>query len=138
MKITIIGAGIVGMSTAAALRRDGHEVTVVTAHPTGEYTSFGNAGMLNASGCVPQAMPGVLWKVPGYLTDPLGPLVVRPSYLLKAMPWLLRFIANANVKQAEHASRALYSLIRDTVPAYEDLARWAGATDLIRRSPFLV
>ena len=138
MKITVIGAGIVGMSTAAMLRRDGHEVTVVTAHPTGEYTSFGNAGMLNASGCVPQAMPGVLWKVPGYLTDPLGPLVVRPSYLLKAMPWLLRFIGNANVKQAEHASKALYSLIKDTVPVYEDFARYAGSPDLIRRSPYLV
>jgi D-amino-acid dehydrogenase len=138
MNITIIGAGIVGMSTAACLRRDGHEVTVVTAHPTGEYTSFGNAGMLNNSGCVPQAMPGVLWKVPGYLTDPLGPLVVRPSYLLKAMPWLLRFIANANEKQAEHASIALYSLIKDTVPVYEELARYAGSPDLIHRSPYLV
>jgi D-amino-acid dehydrogenase len=138
MKVTIIGAGIVGMSTAATLRREGHEVTVVTAHPTGEYTSFGNAGMLNNSGCVPQAMPGVIWKVPGYLTDPLGPLVVRPSYFLKAMPWLLRFIANANARQAEHASIALYSLIRDTVPDYEDLARWAGSPDLIRRTPFLV
>lgn len=138
MNITVIGAGIVGMSTAATLRREGHEVTVVTAHPTGEYTSFGNAGMLNNSGCVPQAMPGVIWKVPGYLTDPLGPLVVRPSYFFKAMPWLLRFIANANAKQAEHASIALYSLIRDTVPVYEDLARWAGSSDLIRRSPYLV
>ena len=138
MKVTVIGAGIVGMSTASTLRRDGHEVTVVTAHPTGEYTSFGNAGMLNASGCVPQAMPGVLWKVPGSLTDPLGPLVVRPSYWLKAMPWLLRFIANANEKQAEHASKALYSLIKDTVPVYEELARYAGSPDLIRRSGYLV
>jgi D-amino-acid dehydrogenase len=138
MKVTVIGAGIVGMSTAVSLRRDGHEVTVVTAHPTGEYTSFGNAGMLNNSGCVPQAMPGVLWKVPGYLTDPLGPLVVRPSYLLKAMPWLWRFIANANEKQAEHASRALYSLIKDTVPIYEELACYAGSPDLIRRSGYLV
>jgi D-amino-acid dehydrogenase len=138
MKITVIGAGIVGMSTAATLRREGHEVTVVTAHPTGEYTSFGNAGMLNNSGCVPQAMPGIIWKVPGYLTDPLGPLVVRPSYFFKAMPWLLRFIGNASAKQAEHASIALYSLIQDTVPVYEDLARWAGSPDLIRRSPFLV
>jgi D-amino-acid dehydrogenase len=46
-------------------------------HPPGEYCSFGNAGMLNPSGCVPQAMPGVLAKVPGYLTDPLGPLTIR-------------------------------------------------------------
>ena len=137
-KITIIGAGIVGMSTASYLRRRGHEVTVVTAHPPAEYCSFGNAGMLNIAGCVPQPMPGVLWKVPGYLTDPLGPLVVRGSYLLKAMPWLLRFISNATEKQADHASRALYSLIRDTVPTYEELLLWAGGSDLIRRSGYLV
>ena len=138
MKITVIGAGIVGMATACSLRRDGHDVTVVTMHPPGEYCSFGNAGMLNNAGCVPQAMPGVIWKVPGYLTDPLGPLVVRWPHLIKAMPWMLRFLANANARQAEHASIALYSLIRDTVPDYEELVKWAGATDLVRRSGYLV
>jgi D-amino-acid dehydrogenase len=138
MKITVVGAGIVGMTVACSLRREGHDVTVVTQHPPGEYCSFGNAGMLNNAGCVPQAMPGVMWKVPGYLTDPLGPLVVRWSYLAKSMPWMLRFLANANVRQAEHASIALYSLIRDTVPAYEDLLKWAGAPELVRRSGYLV
>ncbi|MGH8634035.1 MAG: NAD(P)/FAD-dependent oxidoreductase [Burkholderiales bacterium] len=137
-KVTIVGAGIVGMAAACYLRRDGHDVTVVTLHPPGEYCSSGNAGMLNNAGCVPQPMPGVLWKVPGYLTDPLGPLVVRWPHLIKAMPWMLRFLANANARQAEHASIALYSLIRDTVPAYEELVRWAGATDLVRRSGYLV
>ena len=137
-KVTIIGAGIVGIATASYLRRDGHDVTVVTLHPPGEYCSSGNAGMLNNAGCVPQSMPGVLWKVPGYLTDPLGPLVVRWPHLLKAMPWMLRFLANANARQAEHASSALYSLIRDTVPTYEELVKWAGAADLVRRSGYLV
>jgi D-amino-acid dehydrogenase len=137
-KVTVIGAGIVGMATASYLRRDGHDVTVVTADPPGEYCSFGNAGMLNNAGCAPQAMPGVVWKVPGYMTDPLGPLVVRGRYFLKAMPWMLRFLANANEKQAEHASRALYSLIRDTVPTYEELVKWAGTPELVRRSGYLV
>jgi D-amino-acid dehydrogenase len=137
-KVTVIGAGILGMSTAAYLRREGHDVTVVTMHPPGEYCSSGNAGMLNNAGCVPQPMPGVMWKVPGYLTDPLGPLVVRGSYLLKAMPWLLRFLANANAKQAEHASIALYSLIRDTVPTYRALVKWAGVPDIVRRKGYLV
>jgi len=137
-KITVIGAGIVGMATASYLRRDGHDVTVVTMHPPGEYCSSGNAGMLNDAGCVPQAMPGVLWKVPGYLMDPLGPLVVRWPYLVKSMPWMLRFLANANAKQAERASIALYSLIRGTVSTYEELVKWAGATGLVRRSDYLV
>jgi D-amino-acid dehydrogenase len=137
-KITVIGAGIVGISCACYLRRDGHEVTVVTADPPGEYCSFGNAGMLNNAGCVPQAVPGVLAKVPGYLTDPLGPLTVRWSYLPKAMPWMLRFIANATRKRVARGSEALYSLIRPTVECYEELARHAGCTDLIRHSGFLV
>ena len=137
-KVTVIGAGILGMSTASYLRRQGHEVTVVTMHPPGEYCSFGNAGMLNDAGCVPQPMPGVVWKVPGYLTDPLGPLVVRGAYLLRAMPWLLRFLANANAKQAEQASVALYSLIKGSVQVYEELVKWAGVPEVVRRSGYLV
>jgi D-amino-acid dehydrogenase len=137
-KVTVVGAGILGMATAAYLRRDGHDVTVVTEHPPGEYCSFGNAGMLNNAGCVPQAMPGVIWKVPGYLTDPLGPLVMRAPHLMKALPWMLRFLANANRRQAEHASKALYSLIKDTVDTYEKLLLIAGSTDLVRRSGYLV
>lgn len=138
MKVTLIGAGIVGMAAACYLRRDGHEVTVVTADPPGEYCSSGNAGMLNNAGCVPQAMPGILWKVPGYMMDPLGPLVVRWSYMPKATPWLLRFMGNATARQAEHASKALYSLIKGTVPVYEELVKWAGAPELVRRSGYLV
>ena len=38
------------------------------------------------------ALPGVLRDVPGWLTDPLGPLAVRLSYLPRAAPWLARFI----------------------------------------------
>ena len=110
-KVTVIGAGIVGIATACYLRRDGHEVTVVTADPVGEYCSFGNAGMLNNAGCVLQAVPGILAKVPGYLTDPLGPLTVRWSYLPKAMPWLLRFIASATRKRVARGADALSSLI---------------------------
>ena len=137
-KITLIGAGIVGMATASYLRRDGHDVTVVTMHPPGEYCSYGNAGMLNPSGCVPQSTPGILAKVPGYLTDPLGPLTVRWSYLPKALPWLLRFIANSNPRQVAHAADALRALIRPTQECYEDLAKQASCSELIRRSPYLV
>ncbi|MCC7485176.1 MAG: FAD-dependent oxidoreductase [Burkholderiales bacterium] len=137
-KITLIGAGIVGVATASYLRRDGHDVTVLTAHPPGEYCSFGNAGMLNSSGCVPQSLPGVLAKVPGYLTDPLGPLMVRPGYALKVLPWLARFVLSAKNRRVEHAADALRALIKPTLECHEELARHAGCGDLIRRSPYLV
>jgi D-amino-acid dehydrogenase len=64
--------------------------------------------------------------------------VVRGQHLFKAMPWMLRFLANANPAQAGRASVALYSLIRDTVPTYEELVKWAETPELVRRKGYLV
>ena len=136
--ITIIGAGIVGIATACYLRRDGHEVTVVDMRPPGEYCSFGNAGILSPGSCVPLATPGILWKVPGYIADPLGPLAVRWSYLPQVMPWLLRFVAASQADRVEYIADALRSLLRQTFDAYEPLVQHAGVADLIRRTGYLV
>jgi D-amino-acid dehydrogenase len=124
--ITIIGAGIVGIATASYLRRDGHDVTVVDVRPPGEYCSFGNAGILSPGSCVPLATPGVLWNVPGYLADPMGPLTVRWSYLPRALPWLLRFLAASSSRRVERIADALRSLLKQTFDAYEPLVTHAG------------
>jgi D-amino-acid dehydrogenase len=136
--ITIIGAGIVGIATACYLRRDGHQVTVVDSRPPGEYCSSGNAGILSPASIVPQAMPGVLKKVPKYLLDPLGPLTVRWSYLPRAAPWLARFIASTARKRVEKIADALRPLTGQTFDAYDPLVRHAGAADLIRKTGYLV
>jgi D-amino-acid dehydrogenase len=136
--VTIIGAGIVGIATAATLRREGHEVTVVDMRPPGEYCSFGNAGILSPGSCVPLATPGIHWKVPGYLMDPLGPLTVRWSYLPKAAPWLLRFLAASTPARVEEIANALRPLIRQTFDAYVPLASHAGVSDVIRQTGYVV
>jgi D-amino-acid dehydrogenase len=136
--ITIIGAGIVGVATACYLRRDGHEVTIVDERPPGEYCSFGNAGILSPGSCAPQAMPGIVWNVPGYLADPMGPLAVRWSYLPKAAPWLARFIANSRRAKVEKIADALRPLLKQTFDAYEPLVKDAGVGDLIRRTGYIV
>jgi D-amino-acid dehydrogenase len=137
-KITIIGAGIVGVATASYLRRDGHDVTLVDKRPPGEYCSFGNAGILSPGSCVPLATPGIQWKVPGYLADPMGPLLIRWSYLHKAAPWLLRFVAASRPKRVEEIANALRPLLKQTFDAYEPLVRHAGVQDLIRQTGYLV
>jgi glycine/D-amino acid oxidase-like deaminating enzyme len=136
--ITVIGAGIVGIATASYLRRDGHDVTVVDMRPPGEYCSFGNAGILSPGSCVPLATPGVLWNVPGYLADPMGPLTVRWSYLPRAMPWLLRFLAASNSERVARIANALRSLLQQTFDAYGPLVAHAGVRDLIRRTGYVV
>jgi len=136
--ITIIGAGIVGIATASYLRRDGHNVTVVDMRPPGEYCSFGNAGILSPGSCVPQALPGVLSKVPGYLSDPLGPLAIRPGHFLKALPWFLRLVAASRLSRVEQIADALRPLLKQTFDAYAPLVQQAGVSDLIRQTGYVV
>ena len=136
--ITVIGAGIVGIATASYLRRDGHAVTVVDRNPPGEYCSFGNAGILSPGSCVPIAMPGILKQVPGYLLDPLGPLALRWSYVPQALPWLLRFIAAADIKRVERIADGLRALLVQTFDAYAPLVKNAGVADLIHKSGYVV
>jgi glycine/D-amino acid oxidase-like deaminating enzyme len=137
-KITIIGAGIVGVATASHLQRDGHDVTLVDMQPPGEYTSFGNAGILSPGSCVPLATPGVIWNVPGYLSDPLGPLAVRWGYLPRAMPWFLRFLAASRPARVAHIADALRALLKQTFDAYAPLVEHAGVKDLIRHTGYVV
>jgi D-amino-acid dehydrogenase len=136
--ITIVGAGIVGIATASYLRRDGHAVTVVDMRPPGEYCSFGNAGILSPGSCAPQAMPGVLSKVPGYLTDPLGPLSIRPGHFLKALPWFLRLVAASRLSRVEQIADALRPLLKQTFDAYAPLVQHAGVADMIRQTGYVV
>ena len=92
---TIIGAGIVGVSAAAFLQREGYQVTIVDRVPPGEGASFGNAGGLAFAEIVPTVHPNMLMKIPGWLLDPLGPLTIRWSYLPKALPWFLSLARNS-------------------------------------------
>lgn len=133
----MIGAGIVGIATASYLRRDGHDVTVVDMNLPGEYCSFGNSGILCPGSITPISMPGVLKKVPGYLSDPLGPLTVRWTHLPRALPWLLRFIRNSERERVERTADALATLLGPSFEAYAPLVANAGCGDLIRATGYV-
>src|SRR5690242_2819370 len=99
----------------------------------GEGASFGNAGCFNGSSVTPTAMPGVMRNVPGWLMDPLGPLSLRWSYLPTILPYLVRFIRSATPDKVRAQARALRPLIAPTVPLVRELARAAGAEELIEQ-----
>lgn len=91
ISVTIVGAGIVGIATAALLSEAGHDVTVIDRTGIAEETSRGNAAALAFSDIMPLASPKIMLKAPKWLLDPLGPLSIRPSYLSKLAPWLWQF-----------------------------------------------
>src|SRR5450631_4341323 len=116
--IIIIGAGVVGLSTALYLRRSGRDVVVIDPLPPPGGASFGNAGMISADTAVPIALPGMLRKVPSWLTDPLGPLAVRPSYFPKAVPWLLQWAKAGRLDRVLAVSDAMRALHRETLDCW--------------------
>lgn len=129
----VVGAGIVGACCAGWLQRKGLQVTLVERDAPGEATSFGNAGSLSPTAVLPVAMPGMLAQVPGWLTDPLGPLVVRWSYLPRALPWLWRFLGCANAEAMWRTGRALRPLLAPIFECYAPLVKNARCEDLVRR-----
>jgi D-amino-acid dehydrogenase len=131
-KTIVIGAGVAGMSAALYLQRAGVPVTVLDPSPPASGASFGNAGMISADTAVPIALPGMLRKVPGWLTDPLGPLAVHPSYFPKALPWLLRWIEASRMSRVLAISDAMRALHRGAFDCWKELLGQQKFYDLIR------
>jgi glycine/D-amino acid oxidase-like deaminating enzyme len=130
----VVGAGVVGLSTALYLQRAGMQVAVLDPLGPAGGASFGNAGMLSPDTATPIAMPGMLRKVPGWLRDPLGPLAVRPSYFPRALPWLLQWVKAGRLERVLAISDAMRALHRDTLTCWRDLLGETLYRDLIRPS----
>lgn len=133
MHIAVIGNGIVGTCTAAWLQREGHRVTFIDPLGPAEATSFGNAGSLSPSACLPVGMPGMWKKVPKWLLDPLGPLTVRWWYAPVAAPWLMRFLRHSSRDEVVRIATALRGLLAPIFECYEPLLQRAGAMGLMTR-----
>lgn len=132
MHIGVIGTGIVGVATAAWLQRDGHEVTFIDPNEAGSQTSFGNAGSISPSAVLPVGMPGMWKRVPRWLTDPEGPLVIRTHYLPRVLPWLWRFLGHMSEAEVIRIAGAMRGLLAPTFDCYAPLLQRAGATGLLR------
>lgn len=135
--IVVIGAGIVGATTAVELGRLGHTVTLLEpGEPGGEHAaSYGNGGWLSPSLVVPVALPGLWRKVPTYLLDPKGPLTISWRHFPRLAPWLLRFVcAGATLKRVEKTAKALQPLMENCHLRHLELATEAGVADLIERN----
>jgi D-amino-acid dehydrogenase len=134
MRIVVLGTGIVGVCSAAWLQRDGHHVTFVAPVPPGEACSFGNAGSLSPSACLPVGLPGMWKQVPRWLLDPDGPLRIAPAYLPRVLPWLLRFLRASSREEVVRIAGALRGLLAPIFDCYGPLLAHAGAEHLVKRS----
>lgn len=133
MKIAIIGAGVVGCAIAHALLDDGHDVLILDREGPASGPSRGNAGWMAHTDILPIASPKILRQVPKFLMDPLGPLSIRPAYLPKLLPWLVRFVLAARPEAYERSIEGLAALQRLALPAWLARAQALGLTGHIHR-----
>ena len=97
MKTIVLGAGIIGISTAWHLLQRGHEVTVVDRQPDAALeTSFGNAGQISVSYCEPWANRDAPLKALKWMFDKEAPLLFRPQLDWQQWRWGLQFLAQCN------------------------------------------
>ena len=134
VNIAVIGTGVVGACAAGWLQRDGHRITFIDPREAGEACSFGNAGSLSPSACLPVGMPGMWRNVPKWLLDPDGPLTIRAYYLPHMLVWLLRFMRASREREVVRIAGVVRSLLQPVFENYEPLVQRAGAASLIRRN----
>ncbi|RMD65354.1 MAG: FAD-binding oxidoreductase [Alphaproteobacteria bacterium] len=130
--VAVIGAGIVGVATALFLQRDAHRVTLIDRAGPAAGASYGNAGGVVLSACMPIGMPGIVCRVPAMLLDRDGPLRVRWRYLPRIAPWLLAFVRASHPARVEEISCTLAAILRAAEAPWHDLVRGRAVAALLR------
>ena len=135
MKIIVLGAGILGVTSAWFLRRDGHDVTVIDRQPgAGLETSYANGSQISVSYAEPWANPGAPLKILKWLGKEDSPLLFRLNADPHQWWWGLAFLANCTPGRTRfntiqltnlglYSRNTLIALRRDTGIQYDELER---------------
>lgn len=131
MKIIVLGAGIIGVSTAWHLLERGHEVTVVERQPDAAMeTSFANAAQISVSYCEPWANRDAPLKALKWMFRDDAPLLFRPQFPvgegLKQWLWGLKFLAQCNDAAFERNVQQIVALGAYSHEALKDVVQATG------------
>ena len=142
MKVLVLGAGVIGVTSAYFLARQGHDVTVVERESAAAMeTSFANAGQLSFGYSSPWAAPGVPLKAIKWLFAEHPPLTIRPDGTAFQLAWLFQMWRNCTaaryavnkermVRISSYARQCLEQLRDDTGIQFEGRSR--GTLQLFR------
>jgi len=142
MKVAVLGAGVVGITSAYYLAEAGHEVTVIDRQPGPALeTSFANAGEVSPGYASPWAAPGIPVKALRWLFMHHAPLILRPKLDLAMVRWIAAMLRNCTaaryalnksrmVRLAEF-SRDELAALRERLPLDYD-QRTLGTLQLFR------
>jgi D-amino-acid dehydrogenase len=121
-QVTILGAGVIGLSTALYCARRGMKVTVIDQKPRQrDGCSFGNAGMIVPSHFIPLAAPGMVKLGLKWMWNPESPFYIKPRLNLDLMTWGLEFWKAAIKGRVDAAAPVLRDLSLLSRQCYEEI-----------------
>ena len=101
MNITIIGGGIIGLSSAYYLQKKGYHITIVDKGDITKGCSFGNAGYVSPSHFTPLATPGIIAQGLRWMLSSTSPFYIKPRMNLDLLQWGINFWKSANKATVE-------------------------------------
>ncbi|MBL4660634.1 MAG: FAD-dependent oxidoreductase [Alcanivoracaceae bacterium] len=137
-EIVIVGSGIIGICCALKLQLQGHQVLLIDKNDPASGCSMGNAGHFATEQIFPMASASIIKQLPSLLIKPNSPLSIKPSYLPKIIPWMMRFLMAARREQFTKGTHALKSLNDKAMQAYEDLIKASASEHLIKKAGYLL
>ncbi len=121
-EVHVIGAGLIGLSSAHYLQQAGHAVCVVDAQASvAQGASFANGGLLTPSMSEPWNAPGVQWNLLRWLGRKDAPMLLRPRAMWHYLSWGLRFLRHANQRDYAEAIAANFALSQFSLERLERL-----------------
>lgn len=127
MKVIVLGAGIIGVTTAYQLAKAGHEVTVIDRQPGPALeTSYANAGEVSFGYCSPWAAPGIPMKALKWVFMEHAPLILRPKLDWTMISWMLRMLSNCTSSRYALNKSRMLQLADYSRTAFADLRAETG------------
>jgi len=127
MKIIVLGAGVIGVTTAYYLAKEGHEVTVLERQSASALeTSFGNAGQISYGYASPWAAPGIPLKALKWMFAEHPPLTIRPDGSLYQLGWMFRMWRQCTPAHYAQNKERLVRLSRYSQACIEALRQSTG------------
>ncbi len=120
-KVIIVGAGIVGYSTAYFLNKAGCDVTIIDQTDGNDNCSFGNAGYVSPSHLIPLASPGIISQGLKWMLNSKSPFYIKPRLNLDLIKWGLLFKKASTEKRVKDAIPVLYDLTVKSQKLYEQI-----------------
>jgi len=134
--IIVLGAGMVGISTALALRDAGHDVVVIDRKAPGRETSYGNAGIIQAEAVEPYALPRDLRSLARIALGRGNDVRYDLSALPPQARALWSYFRASRTDRHRAIAKAYAPMIRRATDDHQALIEPAGADHLIRRDGF--